>query len=594
MKLLEQTEYLCSHGAAEDVAKLVETGLPVKEEWVTGTKLMDSLLLSRMVDENDLSYELENALFSIANTAPWKHETRAFDYIKVVDPTTGKKKKIKDVDATRWPTDLRMRRCRLDAWASFHLAKHYYKELKQQRDLVVFTHRIASLLGRVSLAGAVVDLPKFEAMGAGLQTSLLSSRDALAKAAIAAGMESFSPTNDDDLRALLYEKLNLEVLATTGKKHLPAVDKQTLKQLEHPTVKLLLDFNKADKQYSVNVVGLRPLLHPCGRILGPDHETSVAWLPFRINPLGTKTGRRSSSDPNSQNWPPSVRQIIRSRWPGGKIADIDYRKLEAVLIGWVSGDDKLFTFFNSGRGYIDVASDLLGTEVAEGTNEYRGIKSIVLGVHYNMQTRKMARNLWAMGIRFSADYDTHEAEVDRLRRLYLRSFAGVGRYMEEREHELLAHGFVSSLPGRTRHLPVPDGKDTPGYHRMLNQAINFPIQSLASDVTGSAMVDAESILLELSNLSYVEYLNLLVADKRRYLTTSPLCSIITPLIEHSLLINEVHDSLVVDLYPPTAKRDLEIFVESMRSVKTLRKLCPGFDMPLNVDVKVGDYWGQKD
>jgi len=586
---LTSTKTLIGHGIAGDIAQLAEAGLPLKEGWVTGVDLLDSLLLARMVNENGLkgAYELESLLLQHVITDPWKHETKAYDFKEI--EVEGKLRRIEDVDARRWPVDLRRKRCRLDSWASYVLARQLYPKLHPQRPLVTFTHRIASLLSRVNLAGAVVDLTRFEAMGAELEATLVMTRDQLGKAAIAAGKESFHPTNDDDLRSLLYDHLGLPVLARTSKTKKPSVDQDTLKQLDHPAVTTLLAFNKADKTFGVNVTGLRALLHPCGRI----GEVPVAWLPFRINPLGAKTGRRSSSNPNSQNWPPAVRSIIRSRWPGGSVADLDYRKLEPRLFGWVAKDDKLFSFFTTGKGYIDVAAELFGAKVQEGTPRYKAVKSIVLAVHYNRQPKGMAESLRDEGLLFSPDWDWHLRETTRIRALYLKRFKGIARYIQDREDELLANGFVTSLTGQARHLPVPDGRRTPGYSRLLNQAINFPIQRLASDVTGSAMLDAEEDLLAESGMSYVEYLEALVKDRRKLLTTNPLGGIMTPTIEHALLINEVHDSLVSDMFPSTCKRDLEIFVENMRSVRSLRSLCPTFTMPLDVDVKLGSFWGQK-
>lgn len=542
-----------------------------------------------MVNENGLkgAYELETLLLNHVATEPWKHETKAYDQ-KTIE-IDGKPHRVRNVDATRWPAEPRKKRCRLDAWASYTLARLLYPKLRHQRPLVTFTHRIASLLSRVSLTGAIIDLNRFEAMGSSLESGLAMTRDQLGKAAITAGKTSFSPTNDDDLRSLLYDHLGLPVLARTGKRKLPSVDQNTLKQLDHPTVATLLAFNKADKTFSVNVTGLRALLHPCGQI--DTHP--VAWLPFRINPLGAKTGRRSSSDPNSQNWPPAVRSIVRSRWPGGTIADLDYRKLEPRLFGWVAKDDKLFSFFTKGRGYIDVAAELFGAEVKEGSPRYKAVKSIVLAVHYNRKPKGMAESLRNTGIMFSPDWDEHLRETTRIRRLYLDRFRGIARYIEDRETELLRYGYVTALAGGVRHLPVPDGTRTPGYHRLLNQAINYPIQRLASDVTGSAMLDAEAEIVRLEyGGSYVQYLEALVRAKRLLLTTNPLCSIMYP-IEHAVLFNEVHDSLVTDLFPPTSKRDLSIFVDSMRAVKSLRRLCPAFTMALDVDVKIGPFWGQK-
>jgi DNA polymerase I-like protein with 3'-5' exonuclease and polymerase domains len=296
-----------------------------------------------------------------------------------------------------------------------------------------------------------------------------------------------------------------------------------------------------------------------------------------------------------------VRGIIRSRWPGGLIGDHDYQKLEVVLIAWVSGDERLLRDFTVGRGYFDVAEGLLGITVEKDTPPYRAVKSIALGVHYNMQTRRMARNLWngviddagnLAKIRFSADYKTHEQEVDRLRKGYLNRYPALRAYIRQQEMLLLLHSAVSSYTGRVRHLPLIDGENTPGFGRLLNQAINFPIQSLASDVTGSALMDIEAELLSLHKVSYPDYLSMLLEARKKVLTNTTDHDIIYPL-NMSMIFNEVHDSIIVDFHPDHAKRDQELVIECMRAVRSLRTLAPGFDLKLGVDAKLGPFWGGK-
>jgi DNA polymerase-1 len=475
---------------------------------------------------------------------------------------------------------------------------------KSKAKLIEYTQRTANVLERVNLAGAVVDMEKFNRLDADLSSQLLQARDLLTKAAAQAGVEGFTPTNDGHIRELLYERLALPVYSKT-KGGLPSVDKQTLKQLgDHAVLKLLLDFNKLDKLYTVNVHGVRGLISgvsavtsPLQRLGGAVHEQpsdvehselSRGYLPFRINPLGARTGRRSATRPNSQNWPEAVRGIVTSRFAGGQILNADYSKLEVVLIAWVAGDDKLLGAFTGGKGYIDVARELFGRTVENGTDEYRAVKSIVLGVHYNMQTPKMARQLALLGIKFSEDWDEHEQETDRLRTLYLRRYAGIGRYMEAREAYWLRTGTSVSYTGRVRHLPVP-AREGKGYGHLLNQAINFPIQSLASDVTASALIDIEAAFLKEAGLTYAEYLAELI-EQRKYLTnrggrgTLPI----------SQIFNEVHDSIVVDIHPDHAKRDQEIVIECMRAVKSLRALAPGFNHKiLNADWKLDTHWKSK-
>ena len=139
-------------------------------------------------------------------------------------------------------------------------------------------------------------------------------------------------------------------------------------------------------------------------------------------------------------------------------------------------------------------------------------------------------------------------------------------------------------------MPIPDGRDTPGYHHILNQAINYPIQSLAAEVTGSALIDVEAMLITEAGLNYCQYYQALLEQRKEILTNHR----IQPIIGISQIINEVHDEVTIDLYPDNLKRDTELIVETMRAVPTLRKLLPSFAVPLDVDPKIGNHWGDND
>ena len=587
---INKAEYLVGHSIAGDLRYLNDLGC-LKSDWITGRKVLDSLLLARMVDENLLSYELETLLLNHLKVKPWKWETHAYDF----SYETGKKKK--DVDARRWPEEARRRRCALDAWASAKLVEILGPKLSAggHWPLVRFTHRVANVLDRVSLSGAIVDLERLGKHRQDLESVLQREGDLLSRAATQAGMTEFSPTNDNHLRELLYNKLGLEPQGRTPKR-LPSVDKKNLLRLNHPITRQIIDYNKAEKLYSVNVYGLAKFLRPCG---GLDNA-SRAVLAFHINPLGARTGRRSSSHPNSQNWTAKIRGIVCSRFVGGKIGAFDYAKLEPRLIAWEAKDENLMRVFTTGNGYVDIARALFHKEVPKEGIEYRATKAIVLGVHYNLQTDKMALDLWdgvlndqgeLVTIRFSTDYDDHWRTVDELRRSYLRTYPGLMEYQALQERYLLRHQSAVSATGRTRNLPIPDGRNTKGYGHALNMAINFPIQSLAADVTGSALVDVEAALLREHRLTYPEYYQLLLDEQKYLLTNSSGRGTIYPI---SQIINEVHDELTVDLAPDHLKRDTELIIETMRAVPSLHKILPSFTCPLDVSARIGSHWGQQE
>lgn len=64
-----------------------------------------------------------------------------------------------------------------------------------------------------------------------------------------------------------------------------------------------------------------------------------------LHHVKTVTSRMSSSDPNLQNIPrggtSKIKQVFTSRFPNGKMAEIDYSQLEVVVQGVLSGDKQL-------------------------------------------------------------------------------------------------------------------------------------------------------------------------------------------------------------------------------------------------------------
>lgn len=571
---LNRATYIAGHSIFGDILKLKENGVGLKSSWITGENVLCSLLTSRMRDETLPSYELENLLLSRYPTQPWKLASSLV------------LKKTHDMSCV--PSTVRSERTRLDAWAVLPILRENKSLLRTP--LSRFTHRIAATLSRIELVGAVIDLREFEGLGQKYGEELLDLEAQLRVVATNAGLTEFSPTNDGHVRALLYDKFKLKPPGYTKKRREPSVTKLALNSLNHPIAELLIKYSAYDKLFRTNYLGVRPLIVSVTDLLG--------YLPFNFNPLGTETGRRSSHDPNSQNWPRSIRRIVCSRYLGGQIGAFDYSSLEMRIMAWLAKDDKLMYYFTKGGGYIGIAKELLGFEPKKDTPAYVAVKSLVLGTDYNMQEWKFAKTLWDgvktspttwQEIRLSPTWREHLKQAARLRRSYLDRFPGLKRYMEAREEELLTGGAVASATGRIRHLPCRAGRETPGYPHLLNQAINFPVQSLASDVTGSALIDVERELLSYYLMSYDEYLTLLLETQKKYLTSQGKGDILPTYSPATVCFNEVHDNLVFDVHPSRVK-DHDLIRETMQAAPSLKKLLPGFDIPLSVNAKISDRW----
>jgi len=458
-------------------------------------------------------------------------------------------------------------------------------------DLITFTHQIAMSLHRVGLAGAGVDIPMYQQLKQQWSQDAARLHDKLMKLALRKGMKQFVATNDSHIREVIYDKLKFPVLVKTKKDGLPAVDKPTLKRLlkEHGKsefIDTLIEFNAVDKLSSTwaGREDSKKKRKSIGELIVPVSDV-LGLLHFWVFPLRARTGRRASGggeegDPegrNAQNWHPKARKMIRSRWKKSKIAVADFSKLEVVLSGWRAQDAKLIDYFLHGKGYIGVAKELWGQDVKDGTPLYKATKEAVLGLIYGMSAWTLAERFWFKAeYRYSEDYQEHYKQTMRLRKRFLRMFPGVKRNINRSIREVIETQQIISATGRIRHLPH-HGVDSAGFWHVKNQGVNFPIQSYASEVTGSSIVDYEEALLKEHNLSYIDWHTALLEHPE-----DPPCSPV---------FNEVHDELDLDLHPKSGKRDLEILVDCMRNVRTLKKLVPSFDLTLNVDVQVVDTWG---
>jgi uracil-DNA glycosylase family 4 len=574
------TRALVGHSVDGDIDQLVALGLG-REEWVSGRLVRDTMLLEKLVDENrgmvsgqsvKGTYKLDNLLMARHNVEPWKEDTQ-----KILDDGG---------TAADWTPEQRAQRCRLDAWAAAVQAETL-KPMLPRTEYVEFTHRVAMSMHRIYLAGAYVDMKTLHEMGARLQAEANRTKELLERAAAKHRMGEFAPTNTDHLRELLFTKLKLKPIEKT-QGGLPKVDKILLKQYaEVPEVKNLVEFKKAHKMLSTwygsedrksESPPLVEVVEPAGKDLGV--------LRFRLKVHGARTARRSSgrdesdgmSATNSQNWPKEARRIIRSRWPKGLILNEDYKSLEVVLLAWQARDEKLFEYFTHPKksGYLLVAKELMGKEYEKGTIEYRTIKEVVLGSNYRMRAPKMAWKLWyQLQVRLASKFEKHLKRTSEILERYHEKFPKLRRYQEERVREVLETQQIVCETGYVRHLPCPEGRDTPGFWHTANEAANVRTQHLASAITGSALIDIEALLLKEHKMSLVEYhAALLKKDWPAF----------------ALPVNEVHDSLVFDLHPKTAKRDEELIVETMKAVPTLRALVPKFKIPLGVEGARGPVW----
>ena len=137
--------------------------------------------------------------------------------------------------------------------------------------------------------------------------------------------------------------------------------------------------------------------------------------------------------------------------------------------------------------------------------------------------------------------------------LYFEKYPGVKKYMESTKESASQNGYVETLFGRRLYLR--DINATNAVRRQASErvAINAPVQGTAADIMKIAMIDMHRSIKE----SRVE----------------------------AKLILQVHDELIVDTPKNEIDDVIKLITSSMMGAADL-------DVPLEIDVGIGDNWDQ--
>jgi DNA polymerase-1 len=383
------------------------------------------------------------------------------------------------------------------------------------------------VLARMEHAGIGVDRAYLEDMGADLRSKLT----ALDKKIQEMAGEQFNVNSTDQLRYILFEKLELPVLkkTSTGK---PSTDASVLKKLEHPLVDALLEYREYEKLRGTYVDGYLPLVDPDGRIR------------TRFNQMAATTGRLSSDRPNLQNIPirSESGRTIRRAFIAGQGAEFlvaDYSQIELRVLAHMSGDPFLVEAFRSGTDiHTATAARVWSLELPDVTsNQRRTAKMINFGLLYGMEAFGLADRL---GI-------TRE-EAQRHMDAYFSQFVHVKEFMASVVTLARNQGYTTTLFGRRRYLPELKSDNFRIRQMGERMALNAPVQGTAADIIKKSMIELDASLRN-EGLA-------------------------------STLLLQIHDELILESPVEELEVAQKLVVETMEGVVTLA-------VPLEVDVATG-------
>ncbi len=351
--------------------------------------------------------------------------------------------------------------------------------------------------------------------------------------------EEFNLASPKQLGYILFEKLKIPVQKKTAK-GAASTKEEVLQELalDYPLPKLLLEHRSLSKLKSTYTDKLPLLVNPAtGRIHTSYHQAVTA------------TGRLSSSDPNLQNIPVRSAEGRRIRQAfvateGCKIVAADYSQIELRIMAHLSGDRGLKAAFEQDLDvHSATAAEVFGVELASVTGEQRrSAKAINFGLIYGMSAFGLGRQLH-IGRNQAQEY------ID----LYFARYPGVQAYMESTRKRAAEQGYVETLFGRRLYLPEIRASNGMRRQAAERTAINAPMQGTAADIIKLAMISVDQWL----------------ADKKL----------------NARMIMQVHDELVLEVL----QTELE---DVLSGLKTRMSNAARLDVPLVVDVGVGDNWDE--
>ena len=273
-----------------------------------------------------------------------------------------------------------------------------------------------------------------------------------------------------------------------------------------------------------------------------DNTNQDALLHPSFNQHVTMTGRLSSSKPNFQNMPRGdkfpIKKAIQSRFDNGEIIEVDFAQLEFRVAAFQSQDEQAMKDIQSGVDVHQITADIIGCD--RQTAKAHTFKPLYGG----MMGKKKEREY----------YET-----------FLKKYKQIADWHRRLQERAFKTKIVKLPSGREYYFPnIKRGwsrNKNEYYYSHSTLVKNYPVQGFATaDIVPIACYNVWELL------------------KKRNMK--------------SLLINTVHDSVILDTHPDEVHHVISIIKTSFTNVKD--SLLQRYDCDLNVmldfEIKKGKNW----
>ncbi|HEX79389.1 MAG TPA: DNA polymerase I [Dehalococcoidia bacterium] len=424
-----------------------------------------------------------------------------------------------------------------DADMTWRLAKIFGTELKEQGLWKLFSEvemPLVPVLIKMERNGVLLDADSLRHMSHHLGERLLE----LEKGVYDSVGHRFNINSSQQLSQVLFEELQLPSAGKTKSGYSTGASVLEELRIAHPVIELILEYRQLSKLKSTYVDALPSLI---------NHKTGRLHTSF--NQTRTATGRLSSSDPNLQNIPIRTEQgrEIRRAFiapPDCRLLSGDYSQIDLRVLAHLSQDPALLeTFLHDGDIHTTTAALLFGVDPGNVTADMRRLaKTVNFGVIYGMS---------GYGLEQATELTREEAEqfIDS----YFKKYPQVKDYLDSTRKQARERGYVETILGRRRAIQEIHSSNRNLREAAERMAINMPVQGTSADIIKVAMIELDRQMAK-RNLK-------------------------------SKLLLQVHDELIFEV-PAEELEEMKKLVPEVMSTSL------ELSIPLKVDIKTGDNWGQ--
>jgi DNA polymerase-1 len=311
-------------------------------------------------------------------------------------------------------------------------------------------------------------------------------------------------------------------------------NEETLKACPHPAAALLLDYRGAEMERR-QAEALREALSASGRI----HA--------EFKPLGTETGRFSSSNPNLQNVGRGpLRGCFCPTDPDHVLIVADYSQIELRAAAWFSKDAAMLEAFQQGKDlHTLTAATVLGKPVSDVTKADRQLaKAVNFGLLYGQSAGGLVRYA-----KTSYGVELTEESAARIRREFFKHYRGLANWHKAAWEKVSETKEGRTVIGRRRLL----SEGASDWDRFQAQ-VNYVVQGSCADALKCALV-----------------------------------ALAAQLPPEARIIGTVHDEILVEC----PRADAEAVLGRVRNAMlgACRALFP--ELPVEVEAKACDSWAGK-